>query len=58
MKYLKTILVAIIAVCTFGTTQAQVRVQIGGHPHRVYHRRVVVVRHHHYVRHHDYHRHY
>jgi hypothetical protein len=56
MKYLKVLLVAIIAVCTFGTSQAQIRVRIGDRPH-AYHRRVVVV-HHHNWHHRSYHRHY
>lgn len=50
MKYLKVMLMAIIAVSAFGSAQAQVRVVVGDHhPH---HRRVVVVRHRPW-RHHD-----
>ena len=50
MKYLKVVLLAIVAVCTFASAQAQVNVRIGDrHPR---HRRVVVVRHR-YHRHHD-----
>ncbi|MDB5117986.1 MAG: hypothetical protein JWQ79_3478 [Mucilaginibacter sp.] len=56
MKYLKVLLVAIIAVCSFGAAQAQVNVRIGGRPHP-YHRRVVVVQHRHW-HHRAYHRHY
>jgi len=51
MKYLKVVLLAIVAVCTFASAEAQVNVRIGDH-HRPYHRRAVVV-HHRYHRHHD-----
>ena len=44
MKYLKLMILAVIAAFSFGSANAQVRVQIGGHPHP-YHRRVVVVHH-------------
>jgi hypothetical protein len=50
MKYLKVILMTTVAVITFGSVQAQVRVSVGDN-HRN-HRQVVVVRHHHH-RHHD-----
>jgi hypothetical protein len=58
MKYLKIVLIAIIAVFTFGSSRAQVRVSVGARPHR-YHRKVVVVRHHNWHRRHyrRYHRH-
>ncbi|HEY0245501.1 MAG TPA: hypothetical protein VGC01_08070 [Mucilaginibacter sp.] len=40
MKYLKLMILAVIAVFSFGIAEAQVHVQIGGRPHP-YHRRVV-----------------
>ncbi len=55
MKTLKVLVIAIVAIFTFGSTQAQVVVKARiGDPHhrrvvvrhRQYHRHVVVVRHH------------
>jgi len=54
MKTLKVLVIAIVAIFTFGSARAQVvvKARIGDRPHRriVYHRpyrhRVVVVRHH------------
>jgi len=44
MKYLRVLVLAIVAVSAFGSAEAQVRVDARiGHP---YHRRVVVERHH------------
>ncbi len=52
MKYLRVLVLAIVAVFAFGSAEAQVRVGVRlGHP---VHRRVVVVRHHRW--HHPYHR--
>ncbi|MDB5011395.1 MAG: hypothetical protein JWR67_1007 [Mucilaginibacter sp.] len=42
MKYLKISIMALVAVLTFGSAEAQINVRIGGHPHR---RRVAVVHH-------------
>jgi hypothetical protein len=49
MKYLKIMIIALVAMFSFAKAEAQVHVGVrfGGHPH---HRRVVVV-------HHRYHRH-
>ena len=49
MKYLKVLIVAIVAACTFGSAQAQVRVKVGI-GQQDHHRRVVVVQHHRYHR--------
>ncbi len=52
MKALKLLVIALVAIFTFGTAEAQVvvKARIGDRPHR----RVVVV-HHHYRHHHYYH---
>jgi len=45
MKYLRVLVLAIVAVSAFGSAEAQVRVGVNiGHPY--HHRRVVVERHH------------
>jgi hypothetical protein len=56
MKALKVLVIAIVAICTFGSARAQVvvKARIGDDhqhrrvvvQHRQYHRRVVVVHHH------------
>jgi hypothetical protein len=63
MKYLKVLLIAIVAVFTFGSAKAQVvvRARIGAPAHRhYYHRRPVYHHYHHryYRRHHRSYRHY
>jgi len=64
MKALKVLVIAIVAIFTFGSTRAQVvvKARIGEQPrrrvvvvHRPYHRHVVVV-HHHYRRDRDHNR--